>query len=176
MSGLRRAPDLTAPILRDIEPGDYAAVRAIARHAFNGAEEADLIERLRADGDVLVELVAGDSRGLWGHILYSALLIERDDATLSAAALAPLSVLPAFQRRGIGGELIRAGNALCAALSLEAVIVLGHPTYYPRFGFSAEAAAPLRAPFSGPSFMALELRPGALAAGGRVRYASAFGV
>lgn len=77
--------------------------------------------------------------------------------------------------RGIG-ELIRAGNARCAALGLDAVIVLGHADYYPRFGFSAAAAESLEAPFSGPHFMALELRHGVLKAGGRVRYANAFGV
>src|SRR5690606_24499893 len=102
--------------------------------------------------------------------------IEREGTALCAAALAPVAVLPAFQKRGIGGELIRAGNARCAALKLDAVIVLGHADYYPRFGFSAEAAESLQAPFSGPHFMALELKPGALKGGGEVRYAQAFGV
>ena len=113
---------------------------------------------------------------LTGHILYSPLTLERDGALIAAAALAPVSVLPAFQNRGIGGELIRAGNARCAELGCAAIIVLGHQDYYPRFGFSAAAAESLEAPFSGPHFMALELRPGVLKAGGRVRYAKAFGV
>jgi putative acetyltransferase len=95
---------------------------------------------------------------------------------LHAAALAPVAVLPAFQSQGIGGDLIRAGNARCAMLGLDAIIVLGHADYYPRFGFSAAAAESLDAPFSGPSFMALELRPGSLSKSGRVRYAKAFGV
>jgi putative acetyltransferase len=94
----------------------------------------------------------------------------------TAAALAPVAVLPAFQNQGIGGELIRAGNARCAALGLEAIVVLGHADYYPRFGFSAQMAESLQAPFSGPHFMALELKPGVLEAGGKVRYAKAFGV
>ncbi|MGH6951983.1 MAG: GNAT family N-acetyltransferase, partial [Vitreimonas sp.] len=158
------------------EPRDYAAIRQVIRHAFDGDEEADLVERLRADSDVLVELVAATDVAIQGHILYSPLAIERAGESVRAAALAPVAVLPAFQNTGIGSELIRAGNARCAALGLEAIVVLGHADYYPRFGFSAALAESLEAPFSGPHFMALELRPGVLKAGGRVRYAKAFGV
>lgn len=163
-------------MIRDAEPRDYAAIRALLRHAFPGDDEADLVEQLRADGHVLAELVAASDIAIHGHILYSPLAIEREGATLRAAALAPVAVLPAFQNQGIGGDLIRAGTAHCAALGLEAIIVLGHADYYPRFGFSARAAESLQAPFSGPHFMALELTPGALEAGGKVRYAKAFGV
>jgi len=163
-------------MIRDATPGDHAAIRAIIRHAFGQSEEADLVDQLRTDGDALVELACGDGIALRGHILYSPLTIARDHETLAAAALAPVSVLPAFQRTGIGGALIEAGNARCAALGLSAIIVLGHADYYPKFGFSAAAAESLQAPFSGPHFMALELVPGALQAGGRVRYAKAFGV
>ncbi len=163
-------------MIRDATPRDYPAIRALIRHAFDQADEANLVEQLRADGDVLVELVEATDIALQGHILYSALTIERASETVRAAALAPVSVLPAFQRGGIGGGLIRAGNARCADLGLAAIIVLGHADYYPRFGFSAAAAESLEAPFSGPHFMALELQPGALKGGGRVRYAKAFGV
>ncbi len=169
-------------MIRDATPRDYPAIRQIVRHAFGQDDEADLVEQLRADDDALVELVmtnsspAGGGGNLTGHILYSPLAIERGGETLQAAALAPVAVLPAFQKQGLGGALIRAGNARCAELSLSAIIVLGHADYYPQFGFSAAAAESLQAPFSGPSFMALELRPGALKAGGRVRYAKAFGV
>lgn len=163
-------------MIRDATPGDCAAIRQIIRHAFGQEDEADLVEQLRADGDVLVELVAASEIALQGHILYSRLTIERPSENLTAAALAPVAVLPAFQRRGIGKALIEAGNARCAALGLDAIIVLGHADYYPQFGFSAAAAESLEAPFSGPHFMALELRPDVLKAGGRVRYANAFGV
>jgi putative acetyltransferase len=161
-------------IVREAIPRDYPAIRAVVRHAFGQSDEADLVEQLRADGDVLVELVAGDDTAITGHILYSRLRIERDGETIEAAALAPVSVLPAFQRLGIGKALIEAGDAKCAALGCVAIIVLGHPEYYPQFGYSALAAESLNAPFSGPAFMALALRPGALS--GRVRYAAAFGV
>jgi putative acetyltransferase len=161
-------------MIRDATPSDYPAIRALVRHAFGQTDEADLVEQLRADGDALLELVAANDIALQGHILYSPLKIERDGETIDAAALAPVSVLPAFQRSGLGKALIRAGNVRCAELGLAAIVVLGHPTYYPQFGFSATAAESLEAPFSGPPFMALALRPGALT--GRVRYAAAFGV
>ncbi len=163
-------------MIRDAAPSDYPAIRAIVRHAFGQDEEANLVEQLRDDGDVLAELVEASEIALQGHILYSRLSIEREGEILPAAALAPVSVLPAFQRQGMGGALIRAGNARCAELGCAAIIVLGHADYYPRFGFSAAAAQSLEAPFSGPHFMALELKPGALQRGGRVRYARAFGV
>jgi putative acetyltransferase len=165
-----------AVVIRPAEPRDLPAIRAIIRHAFDRADEANLVEQLRDDGDVLCELMAASDIALQGHILYSRLRIERDGETIEAAALAPVSVLPHFQKQGLGGELIRAGNAHCAALGCAAIIVLGHAEYYPRFGFSAAATESLEALFSGPHFMALELKPGTLKAGGRVRYAKAFGV
>ncbi len=163
-------------MIRDATPADYPAIRAILRHAFPTASEANLVEQLRGDGDVLLELVAANDSAIRGHILYSLLTIEREETALTAGALAPVSVLPAFQNRGIGGELIRAGNARCTELGLDAIVVLGHAAYYPRFGFSARTAESLQAPFSGPHFMALELKPGVLKDGGKVRYAKAFGV
>lgn len=163
-------------MIRDATPRDFAAIRAIIRHAFEGDDEADLVESLRDDSDMLVELVADSDGALHGHIGYSRLRIERDEGALHCAALAPVSVLPAFQRKGTGGALIKAGNARCLDIGCTAIIVLGHADYYPRFGFSAEIAKSLSAPFAGPSFMALEFQPGALKSGGRVRYAKAFGV
>lgn len=163
-------------MIRDAAAPDHAAIRAIITHAFGRADEANLVEQLRADGDVLFELVSGGDAALRGHVLYSRLTIERADERLAAAALAPVAVLPAFQRKGIGSALIRAGNERCAALGASAIIVLGHTEYYPRLGFSAAKAARLQAPFNGPSFMGLELNPDALSGGGMVRYARAFGV
>lgn len=163
-------------MIRDATHSDFPAIRQIVRHAFAQDDEAHLVEQLRADGDALVELVEASDLALQGHILYSPLTIERTSGTIAAAALAPVSVLPAFQRRGLGKALIAAGNGRCAALGLDAIIVLGHADYYPQLGFSAAAAESLEAPFSGPHFMALELRPDVLKAGGRVRYARAFGV
>jgi putative acetyltransferase len=163
-------------VIRRETAADYPGIRQVVRHAFGQDDEANLVEQLRADGDALVELVAAVGAAIQGHILYSPLAIARGGETLRAAALAPVSVLPAFQRQGLGGGVIRAGNTRCAALGLDAIVVLGHEDYYPRFGFSAALAESLEAPFSGPHFMALELTPGALRGGGRVRYAKAFGL
>jgi len=163
-------------MIRAAAPGDFPAIRAIIRHAFGRADEANLVEALREDGDMLYEFVAQEGIGLLGHIAFSRLPIERSAGRVEAAALAPLSVLPAFQRQGLGLALMEASLAQCRALGCKAVLVLGRPSYYPRAGFRADLAEPLEAPFSGPSFMALEMEPGVLKAGGRVRYAKAFGV
>ncbi|MBK6702956.1 MAG: N-acetyltransferase [Caulobacteraceae bacterium] len=149
-------------MIRDATASDYPAIRQVVRHAFGRDDEANLVEQLRSDRDALVELVAASDIAVQGHILYSPLAIVRGGETLRAAALAPVSVLPAFQKSGIGGALIRAGNARCKELGCVGVVVLGHAEYYPRFGFSSVLAESLQAPFSGPHFMALEFEPGAL--------------
>lgn len=162
--------------IREEQPADLDAIRAVHQQAFGQNEEAALVDRLHADGDVLVSLVAEAEAALVGHILFSPLAIEQGEEELTAAALAPVAVTPSYQGRGIGAALIEEGLARCREKGIPAVVVLGHPGYYPRFGFSAASAEVLTAPFSGPSFMALELSPGALAKGGRVRYARAFGL
>ena len=154
--------------------GDFGAIRTVNREAFGTVAEADLVDALRANGDAALSLVAEDDSGVVGHILFSHLPIRTTARDVAAVALAPMSVLPRWQRRGVGSALVRAGLDLCREAGREAVVVLGHPAYYPRFGFSARLAEPLQAPFSGPAFMALELVPGALTAGGAVRYPSAF--
>ena len=163
-------------LIRAETPSDRAAIAEVNRLAFGGEDEVALIERLRAEGLVIASLVALEDGDVVGHILFSKLPIETGTGTRRAASLAPMAVRPDRQRRGIGGSLIRAGLEACRAAGVEAVIVLGHPDYYPRFGFSAAPAKRLRAPFSGPPFMALELTPGALAQGGRVHYPRAFGL
>lgn len=159
-------------VIRDVVPADLPAIHAVVAAAFGQADEALLVDRLRADGDALVELVAEADGEIVGHVLFSPLGI----GDLGGAALAPLAIAPAHQRCGLGGALTRAGLDRCRQLGVPAVVVLGHPGYYPRFGFDAALAAPLAAPFSGPSLMAIELRPDALVGGGALRYAPAFGI
>ena len=111
-----------------------------------------------------------------GHVLFSALPIVTERETVDSLALAPVAVLPEFQNRGVGSQLIRTGLDLCRRQGHRIVIVLGHPTYYPRFGFSAALAKPLESPYAGDSFMALELVDGALQGiQGRVEYPPPFG-
>ncbi len=84
-------------------------------------------------------------------------------------------MLPALQKKGIGGALVREGIEACAQAGYSAVIVVGHPAYYPRFGFSPAAVAHLRSPYAGDAFMGLDLRSGFLAAAhGGIRYPAAF--
>jgi putative acetyltransferase len=159
--------------LRPACESDHADIRTVVAAAFGQADEADLVDRLRADGDALVELVAEADGAVVGHVMFSRLLT---DTGARLAALAPLSVLPGFQSDGLGMALMETGHALCAMAGIQAVIVLGHPGYYPRAGYSAEAAKTVAAPFSGPSFMGLALTPGALDSPVTVTYAAAFGL
>lgn len=159
-------------IIRAASPADFGAIRAVVAAAFGQPDEADLVDRLRAGGDALVELIAESDGSIVGHIMFSPLGI----GAIAGAALAPLAVAPAHQRGGIGGALTRAGLDRCRALGVPATVVLGHPDYYPKFGFDAALAVRLESPFAGPSLMAIELMPGALAGGGRLRYAPAFGI
>lgn len=162
-------------LVRQATPADIEAIRTVNRAAFGQDDEGELVDRLRGDGEALVELVAIAAGTIVGHILFSPLAVDdRDGTAIPAAALAPVAVLPRHQRGGVGSALIRHGLEACRARGVSAVIVLGHPDYYPRFGFSAAAASHLSAPFSGPAFMALELAPGALRHAQSVRYAAAF--
>jgi putative acetyltransferase len=162
-------------VIGEEAPGDIEAIAALNRAAFGGEEEVEIIARLRRDGLVALSLVERDAGVIVGHILFSDLDVTVDGRAIRSIALAPMAVESTRQRRGIGSRLVRHGLNTLKDRGYEAVIVLGHPEYYPRFGFSAALAAKLAAPFSGEAFMALELEPGALAgASGAVRYPRAF--
>jgi len=154
--------------IREERAGDRESVRSVIDAAFGGTAEAELVERLHADGDAEIALVAEEEGRIVGHILFS-----RMAAPFRALGLAPLAVAPERQGRGIGGGLVRAGLARAGEEGWEAVFVLGDPDHYGRFGFSLAAAAPFRCVYSGPHFMALSLGP-ALPAAGEVAYAPAF--
>ena len=158
--------------VREATATDAAEIRTVVTAAFGRADEADLVDALRADGDALVELVAEEDAFIVGHILFTPLLT---DSGQRFAALAPLSVTPDRQRDGIGILLMQVGHELCRKAGIAAVIVLGHPAYYPRVGYSTDAARAVHAPFSGEHFMALALVDGALSAPVSVTYAKAFG-
>jgi putative acetyltransferase len=153
------------------------AVRAVNQAAFGRPDEAALVEALHAEGAVILSLVAEMERQIAGHILFSRMWIDGSDGAVQAVALAPMAVLPAQHRRGIGGQLIRHGLDMLRGRRERIVLVLGHPNYYPRFGFSSPKAAALESPFRPQAFMALELTPGALdGVRGKVRYPAAFGL
>lgn len=159
-------------LIRAALPTDAPAIRAVEEAAFGRNDEANLVERLRADGEVLFELVADDGGEIVGHILFSRLASDPD---LAIAALAPLAVRPDRARQGIGGRLCEAGVRRCRDEGLGAALVLGDARYYGRFGFSHAAAAPVTSAFSGyEAFQALALRSEVLGPVA-VRYPAAFG-
>jgi putative acetyltransferase len=158
-------------------PHERPVVRSINQAAFGRPDEAELIDAVRTDGAQILSLVAELGPRIVGHILFSRMWIDTSSGAVPAVALAPMAVLPECQRRGIGGRLIRTGLDLLRARGERIVIVLGHPDYYPRFGFSSQRARPLDSPFRPEAFMALELGPGALEGiRGKVRYSAAFGL
>ncbi|HUF44382.1 MAG TPA: N-acetyltransferase [Aestuariivirgaceae bacterium] len=161
--------------IRPETPGDAPAIAALNREAFGGPYEAGLIDRLRASNLLAVSLVGIESGLIVGHILFSELGVELEGRPVRAVALAPMCVRADRQRRGLGSALVRAGLQAVREAGYAAVIVLGHPEFYPRFGFSPDLAEKLESPFRGSAFMALELVAGALRGGrGKVTYPSAF--
>ena len=165
-------------IIREETEADLDAISALNREVFGGDYEAVLIEKLRAAGLILASLVAVDGDEVKGHILFSRLPTMIDGRQVNAAALAPMAVSPASQRQGIGSKLVTEGLDRMKGKSVEAVIVLGHTGYYPRFGFSPALTKNFTSPFRGKSaFMGLELITGALAGGeGSINYPEAFGL
>ncbi len=162
-------------LIRPEVPEDADAIARVHREAFNSEAEPRLVAALRDGGFARVSLVADVAGSVVGHILFSDLQIVEPRRATPALALAPMAVLSAHQRGGIGSRLVRAGLEAGRAAGHRIVIVLGHPDYYPRFGFSARLAQPLDSPYAGPAFMALELAPGALATvRGKVEYPPPF--
>ena len=158
---------------------DYEAIDQVNRLAFGQDDEARLVRALReADGfDPTLSLVAVRDDRLVGHILFSPVTIATTGGSVSALALAPMAVHPEVQNQGIGSRLVRDGLEVCRRLDHLIVVVVGHPDYYPRFGFTPARARGLEAPFQVPdeAFRVLELIPGALdGVAGMVHYPPAF--
>ena len=152
--------------IRPERPEDYAAVDEVNRVAFGQEAESILVEKIRRSPDFIPELslVAVHDGRVVGHILFSLIRVRiqnRPDQERPVLSLAPMAVNPEFQNRGIGSALVRRGLEIARDLAHKAVIVVGHPDYYPRFGFSPARAKGLEAPFPVPdeAFMALELEP-----------------
>jgi putative acetyltransferase len=156
-------------------PEDRAAIRRVHEAAFGRPDEADLVDALRADGDLVPELclVAERDGEVVGHVAFSR---ARLDAGVEVLALAPVGVLPEHQGQGAGAALNRTALERAAETPFPLVVVLGHAAYYPRFGFEPAAPLGVLAPFEVPdeNWMALKLPAYRPDARGTVRYAAAF--
>ena len=161
--------------VRPAAPGDKAAIRKVHLAAFPTELEADLVEQLERDGDAAISLVADDSGEVVGHILFSRMQVESEGRELTALGLAPVAVLPERQGNGVGSALIEAGLSAARGRRVEIVFVLGEPSYYGKFGFSADAARPFTSPYAGEYFQAKMLGNDFRApASGRADYPPAF--
>nr|WP_285859195.1 N-acetyltransferase [Bhargavaea ginsengi] len=171
--------------IRQSLPKDFEAISQVVEQAFRDEEMSDhhehvLVGRLRVSDAYVPELsiVAENGAGqIIGHILLTKIRIEDGENEEDSLALAPVSILPKFQNQGIGSRLIRAALDKAQNLGYRSVIVLGHPEYYPRFGFRKASEWGIHPPFDIPEdvFMALELVEGALnPVRGIVKYSEPF--
>jgi len=162
--------------IRAEEQRDWGAVRAVNVSAFERPAEANLVDALREQAQPLVSLIAEDNGAIVGHIMFSPVSISGHPA-LKIMGLAPMAVVPEHQRKGVGSALIRAGLEQCKQLGFGAAVVLGHPAYYPRFGFSPSARFGIGCEYQVPEevFMVVELQTGYLrGTSGKVKYHAAF--
>ena len=168
---------MSSIIVRRETTKEYGAIGRVNEAAFGRADEAELVDRLRVEGAVLASFVAEWDGRIVGHILFSRMTIETAGGSVAAVALAPVAVTPEWQRQGVGAQLIRHGLDWLRERGEAIVLVVGHPDYYPRFGFSSDRARAIASPFPPEAFMALELVAGALdGIRGEVRYPSPFEV
>ena len=165
------------PIIRPETPEDIDSIRHVNEQAFGQENEAELIEKLRNHGVLAISLVAVQDGEVVGHIAFSPVVIESGLSSFEAIALAPMAVLPAHQRKRIGSQMVREGLEECRRLGHEIIVLVGHPDYYPRFGFVPATPRGIDCEFEVPeeTWMILELREGALAGReGKVRFQPEF--
>lgn len=163
--------------IREETRTDILGVRAVHEAAFGRNNEAHLVERLRDDDLIAASIVAIENDQVVGNAVFSRLSVEGLEAPPSLLALAPVAVAPDYQSRGIGSRITRYGLAVSTQRGYAAVVVLGDPQYYRRFGFSSDLATHVRSPYSnaGRHWMALELRePSLLSVTCDVAYPPAF--
>jgi putative acetyltransferase len=157
--------------IRPEEPRDYAEVRALNLAAFDDGPEAGLVDTLGASWPDHVSLVAEDEGHVVGHILFTPIVVEGSGGSAHGMALAPMAVLPERQREGVGSLLVHRGLEIMRERSTPFVVVLGHPEYYPRFGFEPASRFGLRSQWDGvpeEAFMVKALQLDAFPPGGGV--------
>jgi putative acetyltransferase len=147
--------------IREEKAEDFRPVYRVVAQAFEREDEAKLVEKLR-NAEFYFSMVAENDREIVAHIAFTPVTLE--DQKTSFLGLAPLSVAPEFQKQGIGSRLTEEALKICAAKGFTAVFVLGHPQYYPRFGFETAKFRGFSCEYPSPAeaFMVLEFEPGAL--------------
>lgn len=164
--------------IRKEEEKDYKQIYEVNKLAFQQENESKLIEKIRKSKNFIpgLSIVAEIDNRIVGHILFSKIkIIGASD--YESLALAPMAVIPEFQKKGIGSELIKKGIAKAKELGFDSIIVLGHKEYYPRFGFQRASKWDIKCPFEVPEdvFMAIELTEKALEGkAGTVEYPDEF--
>jgi putative acetyltransferase len=132
--------------IRPEQPADIPAVRRVHEASFPTRAEADLVDRVRADGKAAVSLIAQDDGNVIGHALFSPVTFD-PAAAVTAFALAPMAVMPGHEKHAVGRRLVQNGLAECHAQGACLVVVLGEPDYYGRFGFERASRHGLRNEF-----------------------------
>ena len=165
-------------LMRAERAGDEVAIADLNDAAFGSTEESRLVASLRRSGQATISLIAAAHDDVVGHILFSPVTVETSGPAIAALGLGPMAVPPDWQRLGIGSNLVKVGIEACLTRGCEIVVVLGHPHFYPRFGFRPAHLLGLRSEFAVPDevFMAMELVGGAMMGrSGLVRYGPEFG-
>ncbi|MGA9225507.1 MAG: N-acetyltransferase [Mesobacillus sp.] len=167
--------------IRQESPSDYQDIREVNILAFNNQEnEAKLVELIRQSENFIPQLslvAESENQEIIGHILISTITIVTENGKISTLGLAPMAVKPGYQNKGIGSALVSSGLEACQESGYKHIFVLGHPNFYPRFGFVSSKANGINPPFPVPDevFMALELESGSLSGmHGRIEYPAAF--
>ena len=159
-------------LIRLENPSDPPAIRELLEEVFPGQGEADLVDALRSDGDVVLSLVAERDGYVIGHVMLSRLLVESEGQSVPAVVLGPLAVYPEYQHRGVSTLLLREAHACLAYMGERLSVVLGEPDYYGKFGYSHRRASRFISDYQSPYLMALSF--GEAPWEGRLVYPAAF--
>jgi len=163
--------------IRKEKESDIEKIWKVNAEAFESEAEANLVNALRDSGISFISLVAEENKEIVGHILFTPVELISDDSGLKLMGLAPMAVLPKLQKKGIGSQLVKTGKENCSAQGYDAIVVLGHAEYYPKFGFVPSVKYGIKSEYDVPeeSFMVLELNESSLRnKKGIIKYHAAF--